>query len=68
MEGIPSYVDDDQSKLAEKHGLRVGDTAKGGIGPDVEVVEMDAQGCKFSDGSTADHRTICINMKDKDLL
>jgi len=68
MEGIPTYEEKDQTKYADKHGLEVGDVAKGGIGPDPEVVDMDEQGCEFSDGSVASHRTIVINMTDVGML
>ena len=63
MEGLASYVTADPVNR-EKHGLEVGDKVTGGFGPTVEVVEIDDEGVKLSDGSTASHNTVCCNMSD----
>ena len=64
MEGLATYQKGTDDANREKHGLEVGDVVEGGIGPAVEVVEVDHEGVKFSDGSTACHRTVVINMTD----
>ena len=67
MEGIPSYIGADTANR-NKHGLTVGDTLSGGMGPDVEVVEIDDEGVRFDDGSTACHNTVVRNMTQLGLL
>lgn len=67
MEGIPDYKGDDVANK-ERHGLTVGDKLSGGMGGDVEVVEMDNEGVKFSDGSTACHNTVVRNMEQLEML
>ena len=67
MEGIPDYHGSDKANK-ERHGLEVGDTISAGMGPTVEVVEIDDEGVKFDDGSTSAHVSVCSNMADLDLL
>jgi len=67
MEGLASYQGSDEANK-ERHGLEVGDTIEAGMGPTVEVVEIDDEGVKFDDGSTAAHVTVCSNMADLNLL
>jgi len=67
MEGLASYQGSDEANR-ERHGLEVGDTIEAGMGPTVEVVEIDDEGVKFDDGSTACHNTVVRNMKQLDLL
>lgn len=67
MKGIADYKGADLANK-ERHGLEVGDTIEAGMGPTVEVVEIDDEGVKFDDGSTASHVTVCSNMADLNLL
>lgn len=67
MEGLADYKGADEANK-ERHGLEVGDTLSGGMGGDVEVVEIDDEGVKFDDGSTACHNTVVRNMEQLDLL
>lgn len=67
MEGLASYHGSDEANK-ERHGLEVGDTIESGIGGPVEVVEIDDEGVKFDDGTTASHNTVVCNMSDLGLL
>lgn len=62
MEDLADYEKGADEANREKHGLEVGDEIDAGMGPAVEVVEVDHEGVKFSDGSTAPHNTVVRNM------
>ena len=68
MEGLADYEKGADKANKEKHGLEVGDTLSGGMGGEVEVVDVDEEGVKFSDGSTAPHNTVVRNMTQLNLL
>jgi hypothetical protein len=68
MEGIPTYHPDEDTANRNRHGLEVGDTIDAGMGPSVEVVDVDEQGVRFDDGDTAAHVTVVRNMSDLELL
>lgn len=61
MEGITQYKADAEGNTRDKHGLTVGDEVDTGWRTET-VVEIDDDGVKFDDGSTADHATVAHNL------
>lgn len=63
MKGVADYHGTDEPNR-NRHGLTTGDTIDAGMGPTLEVVDVDDEGVEFNDGSALPHVAVCANLED----